>query len=141
MAKVDRRISNMVTHRKRWLEKLLQMREYNIKSESKRRWFLFVYYCTVSVNCDERLSRELLDNINASMREPMTDKQLEQIIRDVKRQGGSNFTDETLIGDFYITNEEILELGIGAKKREQEERKKRKTDRKRFNEGRNRSAL
>lgn len=105
MAKVDKRITNMILHRKRWLEKLLQMRGYHIKMESKRRWFLFIYYCTVSVNCDDRLSRELLDNINTSMREPMSDEQLEKIISDAKRQGGSNFTDETLIRDFQITNE------------------------------------
>ena len=128
MAKVNGKVSNMIRHRKRWMKELLVLRKGVLKSDSKRKWYLFAYYCTVMVICDDRVSREHLYELNEILAEHLESDELELIIKKAKEQGGSNFTDKRLIRDFGITNEEMLELGIGARKREEDEREKRRVE-------------
>ena len=123
----DRITQAVMTDRKKWLKAWLRNRNYNIGD--KRKDFIFVYYCTLSVLHTPKQARKMTKEINQQFTDPLLDSIISTTIYKVNKAGGYRLTNQTIIDMLGITPAEVDELHIGHNLKEKEARTLRLFDR------------
>ena len=140
--KTDKKTQAAMTDRKKWLKAWLRNRNYNIGD--KRKDFIFVYYCTLSVLHTPKQARKMTTEINQQFTDPLLDSIISTTIYKVNKAGGYRLTNQTIIDMLAITPAEEDELRIGHNLKKKEARTQRQLDSliqyeeiiKRYDEGR-----
>ena len=119
----DKKTENVMRDRMLWLKKWLKGRRYEIGY--KRKEYLFVYYCTLKALYNDDMAKKMLFNINNSFAKPLQESSVESVIKKCDSRKMYWFKNETIIKSLEITEEEVEELRIGHKAKEEKERNSR----------------
>ena len=125
--KTDKKTQAAMTDRKKWLKAWLRNRNYNIGD--KRKDFIFVYYCTLSVLHTPKQARKMIIEINQQFTDPLLDSIISTTIYKVNKAGGYRLSNKTIVDTLAITPAEVDELRIGHNLKEKEARTERLFDR------------
>lgn len=125
--KTDKKTGAAMSDRMKWLNGWLRGRNYDIST--KRKDFIFFYYCTLRVLYGSNDSRQMLLEINQRLVEPLDEYAVNSIIRTVNHKRGYRIRNSTIIDTLGITPAEIESLRIGHNLAEQAAREQRRSDR------------
>lgn len=121
--KLDKQTRVAMRDRYNWLKAWCKLRQYDLGSY--RNEFLYIYYTTARTLWSERVSKDLLLNMNNQLLRPLEESSLNRIVHDIKERGKPiRLKNQDIINRLGITATEEEELRIGHNQKKVANRKK-----------------